>query len=326
MAKSRFQFLLDKSIAAAISAIEIYNKPDFKYREETFSILMINAWELLLKAKILKDNKNILKSIQVPEKTKNKQGKLLKRFYPKLNRAGNPMTIEIKGAIEKLNLPEPLKQNLYLLIEIRDNSIHFLNKKPFFQKKILEIGTANLKSYLKVFNDWFDYDLSQYNFYLMPISFFHTFEIESFSINKQPKQLQNLITYILQKETDYPSDPKNDHNISLKLETKFAKSTNSEGLQVKYSKDAKLKVKIDAEEKFKNKYQLDYQTLIKKMSERYKNFLINPKFFKIKGKLEEDEKYCGKRFLDIIKRTGTPKKYYSTEIFKEFDKHYTKII
>jgi len=35
MAKSRFQFLLDKSIAAAISAIEVYNKPDFKYREET---------------------------------------------------------------------------------------------------------------------------------------------------------------------------------------------------------------------------------------------------------------------------------------------------
>ncbi|BAW80716.1 hypothetical protein TAO_1346 [Candidatus Nitrosoglobus terrae] len=34
-----------------LSAIEIYNKPDFKYREEIFSIIAINAWELLLKAK-----------------------------------------------------------------------------------------------------------------------------------------------------------------------------------------------------------------------------------------------------------------------------------
>ena len=43
---------VEKSVGAALSAIEIYNKPDFKYREETFAILMINSWELLLKAKI----------------------------------------------------------------------------------------------------------------------------------------------------------------------------------------------------------------------------------------------------------------------------------
>ena len=47
------QSLLDKSISSMLSAIEIYNKPDFKYREETFSILAINAWELLLKARLL---------------------------------------------------------------------------------------------------------------------------------------------------------------------------------------------------------------------------------------------------------------------------------
>lgn len=36
--KSKSSELLDKSIAAMISAIEIYNKPDFLYRGETFSI------------------------------------------------------------------------------------------------------------------------------------------------------------------------------------------------------------------------------------------------------------------------------------------------
>jgi len=54
--KARHHSLLEKSIQAALSAIEVYNKPDFKYREESFSILMVNAWEVLLKAKILKDN------------------------------------------------------------------------------------------------------------------------------------------------------------------------------------------------------------------------------------------------------------------------------
>ena len=49
-----YESLVDKSIGSMLSAIEIYNKPDFKYREETFSILAINSWELLLKARILK--------------------------------------------------------------------------------------------------------------------------------------------------------------------------------------------------------------------------------------------------------------------------------
>lgn len=33
--------LIDKSIGSMLPAIEIYNKPDFKYREETFAILAI---------------------------------------------------------------------------------------------------------------------------------------------------------------------------------------------------------------------------------------------------------------------------------------------
>ncbi|WP_373874268.1 DUF3644 domain-containing protein [Aeromonas caviae] len=35
--------MLEKSVAAMLSAIEIYNKPDFRYREETFSVLCINS-------------------------------------------------------------------------------------------------------------------------------------------------------------------------------------------------------------------------------------------------------------------------------------------
>jgi hypothetical protein len=54
---------MKKAIAAALSAIEVYNKPSFEYRDETFSILMINAWELMLKVRILQQNDNKLKSI-----------------------------------------------------------------------------------------------------------------------------------------------------------------------------------------------------------------------------------------------------------------------
>ena len=39
--------MLDKSIVAMLAAIEVYNKPTFSFREESFSILAVNAWELL---------------------------------------------------------------------------------------------------------------------------------------------------------------------------------------------------------------------------------------------------------------------------------------
>ena len=50
--KARSKELLDRAVAATIAAIEIYNKPDFRYREEAFAVLAINGWELLPKAKL----------------------------------------------------------------------------------------------------------------------------------------------------------------------------------------------------------------------------------------------------------------------------------
>ena len=52
-----YRSLLDKSIASMLAAIEIYNKPNFTYREDSFAILCVNAWELLLKAVYLRQNR-----------------------------------------------------------------------------------------------------------------------------------------------------------------------------------------------------------------------------------------------------------------------------
>lgn len=51
--------LCDNSRAAILAAIEIYNKPQTTYREQVVAILMVNAWELILKAALRKAKKNI---------------------------------------------------------------------------------------------------------------------------------------------------------------------------------------------------------------------------------------------------------------------------
>jgi hypothetical protein len=47
--------LLENSIEAYILALESINRLSIKYRVETFAYLICNAWELLLKAKIIQD-------------------------------------------------------------------------------------------------------------------------------------------------------------------------------------------------------------------------------------------------------------------------------
>ena len=100
--RSRHKEMLEKSVAAMVAAIEIYNKPNFKYREEIFSILAVNSWELITKSYILKLSKNKLQSIYALEKTKNKKGIDLQRPRFKRNRSGNPITHNLDFSINKM--------------------------------------------------------------------------------------------------------------------------------------------------------------------------------------------------------------------------------
>lgn len=51
--------LCDNSRAALLAAIEVYNKPQTTYREQVVTVLVVNAWELILKAALRKAKKNI---------------------------------------------------------------------------------------------------------------------------------------------------------------------------------------------------------------------------------------------------------------------------
>ncbi|MEG3346763.1 DUF3644 domain-containing protein [Pseudoalteromonas sp. P80D2] len=49
-----YQKLIKRSLNAFTVALEVYNRPSLENRVEAFAIMMTNAWELLLKAQILK--------------------------------------------------------------------------------------------------------------------------------------------------------------------------------------------------------------------------------------------------------------------------------
>jgi len=57
--RGSYRKLLGNAKAAMMAAIEIYNKPAFRYPDECVVILLLNAWELILKAALSKNGKSI---------------------------------------------------------------------------------------------------------------------------------------------------------------------------------------------------------------------------------------------------------------------------
>ena len=154
--------LAKKSIQAVLAAIEVYNKPTFSYREESFTLLMVNAWELLLKAKWVLDHGDDETSLHAFKKD-NKT--------PKTNRSGNTLTHNVTYLSKRLleNRASGLKPachgNILALVEIRDTSAHFLHRDLHLGRRILEIGTASLHNYLQLATTWFNIDFSRYDFF-----------------------------------------------------------------------------------------------------------------------------------------------------------------
>lgn len=69
------------------------------------------------------------------------------------------------------------------------------------------MGTASLKNYIAVIQKWFQYDLSRYNFYLMPLAFFHGFEtVDCQSVTPPSQQVKRFLTYVARLQTQSRAD------------------------------------------------------------------------------------------------------------------------
>ena len=127
--------LVEKSIEAFIMAIEIYNKPTLKYRVEGFAFFICNAWELMLKSKIIRDEGED------------------KIYFPD----SNNRTIPLDRCIKKIftNENDPLRKNLESIIELRNTCTHFITQEyeelyaPLFQSCVFNF-TAKIYDFFKI--------------------------------------------------------------------------------------------------------------------------------------------------------------------------------
>lgn len=318
--------LAAKSVHAAVAAIEIYNKPNFLYREEAFSLLMTNAWELLLKAKWVLDHQDAIESLY--EMVKGGTGNV----RPKENRSGNPIShgltyiADLMAKDKKSGLEQPTFQNILALVEIRDNAAHLINKDLYIGRRVQEIGTASLRNYLLLATKWFNLDLSVYNFFLMPISFYHGFEAaEPITRADYPVQIQKLLTYLDEREATEGDDETRSQHVALRLETKLVRAKGAAAVEFRYTDDPNAPAIAVREEDVMRNYPLTYGDLSEALKNRYSDFLANGKYHRIRQELEKVPKFCLVRFLNPSRQGGSYQRFYNPNIFLEFDKHYTPL-
>jgi len=320
--------MADKSVDAMLVAIEIYNKPDFKYREEVFSILAVNAWELLLKARILQLDGNRISSLLVYEKRKNADGTLSVKKYRKFSRSGNPLTISLFQAVDRLanvygeSLDSTIRKNLELTCEIRDSAVHSVNNSFELSKVVQELGTASVRNFLTLIRKWFAIDLSVYNFFLMPLAFVSN--ANSVKVVDTNKEQRKLVEYLSSEVRDSAKENSDDYTVSLELDEKFMRSRNAGAQRVIVTNDSSATPITLTEENIRDRYPLSYKTLTARLAARYSDFCQNSEYHLFRKALESDPKYCHQRFLDQETQDGVGKKFYSPAVVGEFDKKYTR--
>lgn len=135
--------LLENSIEAYILALETINRLSIKYRVETFAYLICNAWELLVKAKILQDTKQ------------------KKAIYYKQKNNNFPRSITLRDCLNKTfpNEKDPIRRNIEMIAELRDQCVHLvISQVP---KDILAIFQSCVLNYHSSLTKWFKISLSE---------------------------------------------------------------------------------------------------------------------------------------------------------------------
>lgn len=221
--------LIDKSIEAFSMAIELYNKPTIHYRVEGFAIFICNAWELMLKAHMIKKFGN--DSIYYND---------------------NPhRTYTLEKCIQKVftNNKDPLRINLEKIIELRNTSTHFITEDyemvyvPLFQACIL-----NFNEKMLAFHNIDMTTIIPQNFLSLSVSMKALNETEI--IAKYPEEIANKILEMKDK-IDELSINNNNAKFAIRIDhyhfitknkdkaTSFVKIDNSADASIKIIKELK---------------------------------------------------------------------------------------
>lgn len=307
--------LLKNSSAAYFAAIEIHNKPNIEYRYETTTVLLLNAWELLLKAYVRKFTK---RGIFTADNRTIKFKTALEYSYGEMSDA------------DKAWFEVP-RRNLELLEQYRNRYSHFydtdLNALVF--SMLAKASITYVEFYKRFFNGKL---LNGKNLYILPLGFDLPFEPEAFLgtnvlRSEASNEVKEYLAHIVSVTEDLQERGISD-SVFVSFDVKFGNARavknadflaqiNKDG-GIPFHKQTTVKISNDkgaapvylSDGQFFEFYSMTHDEFVGKCEEKISDFKRGKKFNGLKKTIQNDSKYAKQKSAN---RDGSGGRYYYSE-------------
>ena len=214
--------LISKGIEAFILGLEIYNKPTILYRIEGFSFFIVNAWELILKARLI----DIGESIYYKDKP--------------------DRTLSLSEAIGKIYSDKHtrIRLNLEKIIELRNISTHYITDD--YEAKYAPLFQACVLNFISEIKRFHDVDITKHiaqNFLTLSASY-EPLSNEQIKIKYPPEIAEKFIMHANDVEVLTKEFNSDKFAIGIRQNLYITKKRGESDFSVRISKDANAEVAI----------------------------------------------------------------------------------
>lgn len=322
--------LIKNSIAAYFATIEIHNKPNISYRYETTTLLLMNAWELLLKA-------------------------FVKKFVKKMSiYTKDGHTISFDKAIgyveDYINSVEPksftaIKENLLLIEKYRNNIVHYYNEQ--LEPYIFMLTAKGALNYVDFVKKYFGKDiLAEDGLFILPLGFKLPFKPEDFlskrvakyvSSSESKKFVESMVKIITELDKEgiedtivigfdiYLENVKRMKNSDL-----LVAITSQESADANFAKVNRIQVTNDpnaqkvqlSDQEFVRQYPLSYGDVCSKCRDRIEGFKQSQKFNMIMVEIKKNAQFAFTRKLNPNNSKSSKTTFYAECVIDEIANRY----
>lgn len=297
--------------SAMLAAIEVYNKPTVEYREQTFALLMVNAWEVLLKARLVQQAGGKIEAIYRRENNSRRY-----RRHPQIK---EPITLGLGQVLARADLPAAARDNIIGLEAIRNRAAHLGMLTPKAARAVLAFGTAGVQNFQTMSLKWFG-EAPEVP-HLLPVGFLGDAKAARQAVVGSQRELLNLLAELSSTSDSSDSECAVVMHIDVQVNRGF-----SGGGTIGLTSDPNApRVRMTVEEAME-RFPTRYFDLITLLRSRYTDFKQNQQFNDHMKIVNADPQCAFERLLDPLMATGQKKRFYSPQaVFEHFDSHYTRV-
>lgn len=303
--------LLNASKSAIFSAVEIHNKPQFLYRYPTVSMLIINAWELLLKAYIYK----YISNSKIYEKDDKKHTirftKALTLVNDDINTKEGPKTFNATFA------------NLDLIEQYRNTNVHYFEEE--LNPAIYMLLSRSVINYNNFLDKYFNKDITkESSLFILPIGFNIPFNPVDF-LNKNYDSVNNDFVSAIIKCIKDLNDNDIQEPIIVGFDTLLTSVKNISNADIIAAINQQNKQAIPVYKAYRLTDDpnapaiksveeilpdLEYKEYVKKILDKDNTIKQNPKFHEINKLIKEDNTLCKIRHLNPNNKKSAKQCFY----------------